>query len=441
MRWEQPIQYATISDIGFRRRNNQDACVVRVTQDEDEWNRRGHLFVVADGMGGHAVGELASKIAVDTIPHTYFKSRSADDIPTALKAAIEDANAAIFARGNQNHDFKRMGTTCVALVLSPIGAVSGHVGDSRLYRIRDGHVDQLTFDHSLQWELLREGRLKPEEIFLHESRHVITRSLGPENEVQVDIEGPFPVLPDDTYVLCSDGLTTHVSDAEIGVIAQELPVGAASRLLTHLANLRGGSDNITVVIANAGDLPSEASRYYHNEETKQRTDSVEPNWWWLGAWWAMAVAFAIGVSLVLFEHDLPGLALIVSAVVGLTLISGRWFGKRKEYLRQNDFPESVHFTPYRAARFQLDLNFLNHLSAIEAELQRTANEEDWTIDKKAHETAFRSAKQAMHDRRFNEALSNIAKAIDVLMAGVQFQRKLADRQAKWGKNGHANGPS
>ncbi len=130
-----------------------------------------------------------------------------------------------------------------------------HVGDSRLYRIRGDRIDQLTADHSVQWELMRQGRLRPDEVFLHESRHVITRSLGPEPVVQVDIEGPYAVLPGDVYLICSDGLTGHVQDAEIGIIARELPPPEACRMLVNLANLRGGSDNVTVVIARVASSP------------------------------------------------------------------------------------------------------------------------------------------------------------------------------------------
>ncbi|MFQ5731771.1 MAG: PP2C family protein-serine/threonine phosphatase [Planctomycetaceae bacterium] len=238
MRWEQSIQYASRSDIGFRRANNQDSIAVQICQDEATFAEHGHLFLVADGMGGHAVGELASKIAADTIPHTYFKMRG-EAPPAALKHALEVANRNINERGSLNREFERMGTTCSALVLSPRGAVIAHVGDSRVYRIRGGRINQLTFDHSLQWELLRAGRTKPDEMFLVEPRHVITRSLGPDETVKVDTEGPYAVLPGDTYLLCSDGLTNHVNDQEIGMIAGELPPGEASRLLVDLANLRG----------------------------------------------------------------------------------------------------------------------------------------------------------------------------------------------------------
>lgn len=251
MRWEQSIRYASVSDIGFRRRNNQDSCAIRICSDQQTWREHGHLLMVADGMGGHAVGELASKIAADTVCHTFFKVRDLD-VVAALRRSLETANATINERGSLNRDFARMGTTCTSLVLCSQGAVIGHVGDSRAYRIRGDRIDQLTFDHSLHWELMRQGRMRPDDVFMHESRHVITRSLGPEPAVQIDIEGPYPIFPGDVYLLCSDGLTGHVQDAEIGIIARELPPQEACRLLVNLANLRGGSDNISVVAAQVG---------------------------------------------------------------------------------------------------------------------------------------------------------------------------------------------
>ena len=237
MLWEQQIRYAALSDVGFRRKNNQDACVVHLSPDQETWQQRGHLFVVADGMGGHAVGELASKIAVDTIPNTFDKLRQLSPI-AALKASVEAANAAIYQRGIQNKDFLRMGTTCTALLLCPQGAIVGHVGDSRVYRIRQRQIDQLSCDHSLVWELIQQRKIHPRDAERLCPRNVITRSLGPEETVQVDIEGPIPVLPGDVFLLCSDGLCCQLNDAEIGMIASELPPGEATRLLVNLSNLR-----------------------------------------------------------------------------------------------------------------------------------------------------------------------------------------------------------
>jgi len=279
MLWEQKVEYAALSDIGFRRRNNQDSYAVQIAPDREEWSRRGHLFLVADGMGGHAVGELASKIAADTIPHAYQKLQD-DDPARALKAAVVTGNATINARGEMNRDFTRMGTTCTTLVLYPQGAVVAHVGDTRAYRIRADRIEQLTFDHSLQWELLRQGKMSPEEIFRREPRNVITRSLGPQPVVQVDVEGPYATRPNDVYLLCSDGLTGLVRDEEIGIACRELAPAEACRLLVDLANLRGGPDNITVVIVRVGAIPAELGSEPETEPDEMGEGRF--GWGWLG---------------------------------------------------------------------------------------------------------------------------------------------------------------
>jgi len=132
-----------------------------------------------------------------------------------------------------------MGTTCTALVLSPEGALAGHVGDSRRTHPRCA-IDQLTFDHSLQWELIREGKKERRHPAQRAAECWITRCLGPEAEVNIDIEGPHPVLPGDVYLLCSDGLTGFIQRSEIGVVASELPRLTPAGSLINMANLRGG---------------------------------------------------------------------------------------------------------------------------------------------------------------------------------------------------------
>ena len=142
---------AALSDVGLRRTNNQDNMGVMMASNADLWQRRGHLFLVADGMGAHAAGEYASKLAVDHVPHTYHKEPDAS-AATAIRKAIEEANHIIPARGQANPDFQGMGTTCSALIMLPEGAMVAHVGDSRVYRLRSNRLEQLTFDHSLVWE-------------------------------------------------------------------------------------------------------------------------------------------------------------------------------------------------------------------------------------------------------------------------------------------------
>ncbi|MFN0197418.1 MAG: PP2C family protein-serine/threonine phosphatase [Planctomycetaceae bacterium] len=435
MRWEQQVQYASISDVGLRRQNNQDSHVIQISSDYNAWREHGHLFVVADGMGGHAVGELASKIAVDTIPQAYFKSKL-PEIPRALRTALETANAAIHERGTANQDFLRMGTTCSGLVLSRWGAVVGHVGDSRVYRIRQGKIEQLTFDHSLQWELLKRGQLHPDEAFLFEPRHVITRSLGPEPKVQVDIEGPFPVESHDIYVLCSDGLTTYLQDHEIGMICSQLIPAEACRFLVNLANLRGGSDNITVVVIRVGEAPGEPHLTDLDEEPVQNREGITSNNWWLGGFWAATMLMAFGVCLFFLREPIKGFWVVLwSGLAMFALVCWRlWL---KSPWSQLPVEEAAVTTgsdsPYRVTSSRLTRKFLNHVAAIEAELQRTASDEGWKIDWSAHEQAYQRSQTAIAEKSYSQVLSGYAKAIDILMGGVLLNRRQLQQDARRSK--------
>lgn len=210
-------------------------------------------MVVADGMGAHAAGELASQIATERIAMQYFRGSESNRVDS-LRRALVDANEAIYQRGQSNPEFHNMGTTASALVIAPEGAIVGHVGDSRVYRLREGVLEQLTFDHSLVWEMEAAGNSSQ-----HFPKNVITRSLGPSPQVEVDIEGPLPVQVGDCYLVCSDGLTGLVEDNELGPLMECLPEEKLVRVLIDLANLRGGSDNITVVVARVKSLtPTEA---------------------------------------------------------------------------------------------------------------------------------------------------------------------------------------
>jgi protein phosphatase len=163
--------------------------------------------------------------------------------------AFEETNREINLRGTVNPEFRSMGTTTSAIALLPIGGVIAHVGDSRVYRLRGQTFEQLTFDHSLVWEMQQAGEVS-EEMIRNSSipKNVITRSLGPSPSVQVDIEGPFPLLKGDRFLLCSDGLSGQVADEEIGLLLGLLDPATAVKALVDLANFRGGPDNITVVI-------------------------------------------------------------------------------------------------------------------------------------------------------------------------------------------------
>ncbi|GIW88426.1 MAG: hypothetical protein KatS3mg108_2750 [Isosphaeraceae bacterium] len=249
--WDDPIVAASATDTGMRRTNNQDSVAVVRAPNAESFKARGHLFMVADGMGAHAVGELASKLACDYIPHNYNKMRNTPPAE-ALTRAYQDVGAQIYNKAAANPDFHRMGTTCSTLVLLPAGALIAHVGDSRVYRVRGGRIDQLSFDHSLVWELVRKGHMAPEQAQRAYPRNVITRSLGPEPTVEVDIEGPLAIERGDVFVICSDGLSGMVTDREIGAIVGNFHPEKAVKYLIPLANLRGGTDNISVVVVRIG---------------------------------------------------------------------------------------------------------------------------------------------------------------------------------------------
>ena len=177
--------------------------------------------MVADGMGAHAAGELASKMACESMPHTYRKSL--DRSPAeALRAGRRHGQRQHSHRGQANAEFQGMGTTCSALVLLPQQAIVAHVGDSRVYRLRGGELEQLTFDHSLVWEMMAAGQMPRGDVANFIPKNIITRSLGPHADVQVDLEGPFPLEPGDTFLLCSDGLSGQVKDEELGVLLAAL---------------------------------------------------------------------------------------------------------------------------------------------------------------------------------------------------------------------------
>jgi serine/threonine protein phosphatase PrpC len=422
MLWEQRVRYAALTDIGFRRQNNQDSCAVALCASKEEWEESGHLFVVADGMGGHAVGELASKIATDTVPHMFSKmrGRSTGD---ALRIAIEGANEAINERGSQNHDFMRMGTTCSSLVLCPQGAVIGHVGDSRVYRIRNRQIDQLTSDHSLVWEMIQTRKVHPRDAERLCPRNIITRSLGPDPTVNVDIEGPIPVLPGDIFLLCSDGLCGLLSDPEIGMIAGTIPPTEACRLLVNLANLRGGPDNITVIIVQTGDVPEGMDIVYEQPPPPSRFEGL--SWGGFGVMCLLAGLFLIG--LYFFELDPErrlqgGFILFVAAISGI----GFWMWHRSKntprYIEREP-GSTVVWRPYRHAAARITDEFVDELKRLEADLHRAAIEDHWPVDWNQYEDVFRKTRDAVEKRLFGRALIEYGRMFDLLMVAIQQQRK------------------
>lgn len=230
-----------MSDIGQVREVNQDYC----GEFEDAGARR-RLFIVADGMGGHRGGEVASRLAVEAASEV-FKS-GGDDAVTLLRSALETANEHVFRASQEDMDLAGMGTTGVCLLFESDGrAWVAHVGDSRAYRLRGDRFEQITDDHSVVGALIRMGHITEEEAKLHPQRNEILRAIGTNEDVEVQITA-LEVEPGDKYLLCSDGLSGLVPGEEMAaVLAREEPENAV-RTLVQMANLEGGNDNITVQV-------------------------------------------------------------------------------------------------------------------------------------------------------------------------------------------------
>ena len=235
------VELASMSHVGKVRSANEDSCE---PSRRDDGTR---LLVVADGMGGHRGGATASSAAVATILET-FETDPAGGNDTVLREAIESANARIFEMAQSDAELEGMGTTVVAFVLDARhNAMVAHVGDSRCYRYRRGHLEALTTDHSVVAEMQRRGLISAEEAAVHPRRNEILRSVGVAAQVEVEVR-PVEVAAGDRFVLCSDGLSGVVSDDEIATIVSTQPPEAAVEALISVANERGGPDNITVQI-------------------------------------------------------------------------------------------------------------------------------------------------------------------------------------------------
>ncbi len=235
------LSYASLSDQGKIRESNQDACREVAAADGSR------VFIVADGMGGHCGGDVASRLAVKAMSDHF--TTSSQDPGTRLRTAFNLANQAVQEGSREQPELSGMGTTGVALLFHDDGeAWVGHVGDSRAYRFRRGSgLEPLTLDHSVIAEMLRRGEVTPEEAIIHPLRSQLLRALGTESSVRVDISS-FPLEEGDRYLLCSDGLTAVLRDADIAdILRTEEPVSAVEKFV-ELANERGGPDNTTVQV-------------------------------------------------------------------------------------------------------------------------------------------------------------------------------------------------
>jgi len=243
------IECGVRSDQGRIRSSNEDACVADLEN---------ALFVVADGMGGHAAGEIASRIAASTVEEVVAAGkRPGTDMESLLRLAVEKANMRVYETQMRKPECRGMGSTLTALAFRDGQYYVAQVGDSRAYLFRDDILDQLTQDHSLVWPLFESGILSKDDISRHPQKNLITRSIGTHPEVEADLKNGV-AREGDIFLLCSDGLTDVLSDRDIrhilagnGQSTQQM-----SELLVEAANAGGGPDNVTVVVVNLAPAKS-----------------------------------------------------------------------------------------------------------------------------------------------------------------------------------------
>ncbi|HEY2570980.1 MAG TPA: Stp1/IreP family PP2C-type Ser/Thr phosphatase [Solirubrobacteraceae bacterium] len=255
-------QYAG-TDTGRQRRANEDSLLARAP-----------LFVVADGMGGAQAGEVASRLAVESFQGGL---NDAAEPESALAQLAREANSRIHELSHSHAEQAGMGTTLTAVYVGEHDVSLAHVGDSRAYRFRDGELLRLTDDHSLVDELLRQGRLTPEEAVEHPQRSVITRALGPEGLVEVDTRS-YSARGGDVYLLCSDGLTTMVSEEHLAqLLGAHETLREKGEALIAAANEAGGRDNITVVLLRLEELDVSAAPLTEEAATLQPAEVAQPS--------------------------------------------------------------------------------------------------------------------------------------------------------------------
>jgi protein phosphatase len=248
MRIRAGIELGNLTDTGCQREDNQDSYCYAEPESDDWFAKKGRLVVVADGMGGYEGGAIASSIAVDTLRAIYENSANEEPEP-ALAEAMIAAHLAIRSYVCEHPELSGMGTTCTAAVLQNGHLVYGHVGDSRLYLMRNGQITQITRDQTVTERMVEQGLLRAEDMKSHPDYHVLTAAMGVGQSVPAEFpEAPIALFPDDILLLCTDGLHDLVNDDEFLNVARRNAPGEACRQLVATAKSRGGYDNITVQI-------------------------------------------------------------------------------------------------------------------------------------------------------------------------------------------------
>ncbi|XZE21464.1 PP2C family protein-serine/threonine phosphatase [Pirellulaceae bacterium SH449] len=420
---------ASATHVGMRRRNNQDNHAVLMAPDGASWEKFGHMLIVADGMGAHAAGELASQLAVEHIPLHYrklFRGSSSE----ALELSMIETNAEIFRRGQANPEFRSMGTTACAVTIVPEGAIVAHVGDSRVYRLRGNHFEQLTFDHSLVWEMRATGDISEEAIRNSTiPKNVITRSLGPNPSVVVDIEGPYPLQVGDKFLLCSDGLSGQLGDEELGTLLMLLDIDTAVQAMVDIANLRGGPDNITVVIGEVRSLDGIPS--VQPAKPTGRATGGKANHYPIGFAVTASVGALLSVVLLLLGHFPMAL---VSMVASLVAFGSGWAKFRSTAQAFPSFTSGHGKGPYRQYRCKADSGLASNLDHVVEELKNWFKDNDWPPPPESIAETIRKSKEAANTRNYASAIQFSIQAILELMELARMNQHKEEKEKDAAQN-------
>lgn len=248
------MQISSFTHTGMVRHNNEDSCLVIPPWSRIAIEKGVCLLAVADGMGGQNAGEVASGLAVKALAGWFADNSFEDFSPRLLEEMFAHANSVVWSHSQENPETKGMGTTLTLMLVRDSKAMVGHIGDSRLYRMRNKQLEQMTSDHSLVGEQVRMGKISPEAARVHPTRHILSRVLGSRQFVVPDIF-EIDLQVGDAFLLCSDGLSGMVEDSGIRSIFLEKSTGNIAKSMVSAANKAGGKDNSTVVVAVMDELP------------------------------------------------------------------------------------------------------------------------------------------------------------------------------------------
>lgn len=255
------LKVVVLSDLGNIRTNNEDRGMYFKIADENVIREKGQMLIVADGMGGHQAGEVASKMAADIISREYFKQTGNGSVEKNLAKVFALANKNIFEMSRSNKAYNGMGTTCTALVVIDQTVYYAQVGDSRAYIQKGDSIQQITEDHTYVQELVKSGDITPEEAATHPKRNILTNAMGTKPDLRIDTgKCSLTFENNDRLLLCSDGLYDYLNDDELNDILSKKLLKDAAEYMVNQAKIRGGHDNITVVLAEKTGVPKESEK-------------------------------------------------------------------------------------------------------------------------------------------------------------------------------------